>query len=167
MRRDPQQNPNPDSLPKEIAPDLRAIDRRLGRLAASRRVPDGLSDRVRRASNAGLPAPASARSRRPARTVWKPRLAGSSLDWRVMAAGWGRLALAAALGFAFVVGGVLLNNAPAAPDQVPVALDIGWLNEDPLDQMDAQVAYILDTGSIRSMDEVTGELESVIASFGM
>jgi hypothetical protein len=169
MRRECEHQPNPDRLPERSGADLRATDHRLARLArtAADRIPGGLADRVYHASVGALPVAApSDRRTKPGRRAWQPGLAGTRRDWRLVATGWGRLGLAAALGVAFVVAGVVLEESPAPVGEV-AAIDMGWLDEDPLDHVDAQVAYILDTGSLSSLDEITGELRSMIASSGM
>lgn len=169
-RLNPEHQPNPERLPADFDSALQKTDERLSDLArlAASRTPQGLSNRVFEASVGDLPVGTErgAAVRPEARPEWRPRLAGTRRNWRVIATGWGRLGLAAALGFAFVVAGVVMDGPPAQPGGELAALDIGWLEEDPLDDVDAQVAHILDTDSL-SYDDVAGELESMIASLEM
>ena len=158
----------PGPLPPGFEPELREIDDLLSRRARRAETPAGLADRIFRASVDLLPAPAVRREKTPLVHVVRRRLLprlGPTAQWR------GYAALAASLGLAFVLaalftrGPVLRPEAGATSYEVVFAHAEEVLQADPLDAFDHQVSHILETGGWSSSDEVTGELEAIIAAF--
>lgn len=141
----------PDPLPPEVEPELRELDARIRRLLGGVEVPPDLVERIYRASADRLPAPVVARV----------------VGGRRVAAWGGRVALAAMLGVAFVVAALSLrstNVTPGGAEAVAIEPDLGWLADGPREQVDDLVSHLLETGDLRSMDEMRSELESLVSS---
>jgi hypothetical protein len=145
-----------EPLPEGFEPELRAIDALLGDHAAEADVPVGLAQRVFEASVGDLPA-GPRRPRReaapgPARP-WRALPLTTQRQWR------GGLALAASLGLAFVIAAVYVSR-PAGEVPTPssldtaLAFDIDW----PLEEVDREVGYLLETADLVSEEDVTGEI---------
>jgi len=167
MTRRPDQSPNyrltgegppagPEPLPADFELPLREIDARLREHAEEVDVPDGLAERVMTASASLLPKPRPMPRRRqtvePARG-WRQWRLPSRRQWR------GHLAMAASLGLAFVVAAVYLSRPAGAVEppsglETALAADIEW----PLEQVDRELSYLLETGALYSEDDVTGEI---------
>jgi hypothetical protein len=69
------------------------------------------------------------------------------------------LAMAASLGLAFVVAAIYLSRPAGAVEppsglETALAADIEW----PLEQVDRELSYLLETGALSSEDDVTGEI---------
>lgn len=138
----------PEPLLPEVEPELRELDARLRRLLGGIDVPPGLVERVYRASAEGLPAPVAGRVGR----------------GRRVAAWGGRAALAAMLGVAFVVAALTLRSdvTPGGPaEAVAIDPDLEWLADGPLEQTHDLASYILETGDLRSMNEMESEFETL------
>lgn len=167
MTLQPDQSPNYDlvpgsgpaglePLPVGFEPDLRAIDALLREHAEGAGIPAGLADRVFGASAAGLPRPQAAPRRGPAlrpALPWWARRMPSRRQWR------GGLAMAASLGLAFVIAAIHLSRPSRAVEppsglEAALAVDIEW----PLEELDRQVGYLLETAILMSEDDVTGEI---------
>jgi hypothetical protein len=145
-----------EALPGDFEPALHAMDDRLARLARGVEPPTGLETRVFEASVAGL-----GMRLRPADTRRRRRLAPVVLRTTL-----GRLAMAACLAVAFVLAPSVLQPPTASETTVASADDMGWLFDEPLEEVDRDVAHLLDTAAI-SASELTGELESLIAALEM
>jgi hypothetical protein len=166
--------PDVEPLPAEFPAELRRIDRALHADAGRFVVPDGLEERVFDASVELLPnrGRAGRGGARRLRVVGVRRPGGPARSWG--RSQWGRMALAASLGLAFLVAAFVMQRGASRP--MPVAsgsiVDVGgrWLEEDPRDamrdQMDREVAYLLDTRDISS-HEVTSDLEAIVADLEM
>ncbi len=111
-------------LKKRVEPELRAIDSKLFEYAGRYPVPEGLSWRTYQASVGLLPTAESAQRPRP---------------WRLQpmspASIWGRLAMAASIGLAFIVAGTIgrvgsrTRLAALSPDVELVLLDLAGLGD--------------------------------------
>ena len=150
--------PRPEPLASDVAPGLRRLDASLGRLAHGADVPAGLARRVFTASVRLLPVRplTAAAGRRAPTTSWR---------WPDLGVLSGRLALAATLALAFVMAARFLERPPGAGDSM-VGADLGFLESDPLEQLDNEFAYLLDTGTV-TRDDVTGEMNLMILALGM
>ncbi|MHC4947654.1 MAG: hypothetical protein ACYTG1_05265 [Planctomycetota bacterium] len=153
-----------EPLPGDFEPELLDLDARLVRDARHGRVPSGLVDRVFRASAGLLPAPAPLPLRSPG----------------VPATGalWGRLAMAASVGLAFVVGSWLLRaerTRPGPPVHVAVA-PAGLATSRVLDREaeqvlfgadgSSEVGYLLETRDL-TLDDLSSELAMLVAELEM
>lgn len=145
----------PEPLSGEFDRDLRALDDALGdalRQDYLGRVPEDLSDRVFRASAPGLAHAVIGRIRQANRV-------------------WGRLAVAAGLALAAVVGGSLLTGRSGppgspggtnAPNVRPASYSLDWLAYGPADAMANEFEHLLDARDIDSLREVTGEIRAAL-----
>ena len=146
--------PRPEPLGGDVAPELRRLDTTLGRLALSADVPAGLARRVFAASVRLLPV-------RPLAPAAERRAPTTSRRWPDLGVLCGRLALAATLALAFVMAARFLERPLSAADSVLLA-DLGFLESDPLEQLDSEFAYLLETRTV-TFDEVSGEINSILA----
>lgn len=169
-----------EPLPSGFEPELARIDDGLSRLARAdrARVPAGLTDRVHAASRAHLP---NAGRRRlagsgapPARRTAVP---AAGADRHRVARWTGRLALAACLGILCVAGwwtakpaitpggpeGIARATDPLAENDLHAVLvnDVPWHVADEVEALDRQVASLLETGGLRSIDDVRGEIDAL------
>ena len=176
MTQEPYQNPNdrgdapmdqvPEPLPREVEPPLRELDLHLADLAAhvARAAPEGLEQRVFAASVADLPRAAVPAGGDRLRLV--PAPTRRSRRRVLKRSAWSQLALAASLGLAFVLTSVFMPDR-AVVVNVAAAAELDWLEEEPIDEFDGAVASLLDTATLSSLDEVTGELETLLDDLGM
>ena len=121
-----------------------------------------LADRVFDATVADLPeaAPVVHVARRSVLARFAP--AG---QWRSYAAMAASVGLAFVLAYVFMRGPAVSSEARSTSYALVFANAEHVLEADPLDALDHEVAHILDTGGWSSSDEVTGELEAIIAAF--
>lgn len=176
----------PESLPEGFDEADRSLDELLGASARQTIEPMGLRDRVFEASISALPA-----TRQPAL-----RLVGSVRDlrpsmvpvWRRVT--WSRLAMAASVALAFCVGALMLKTSPkpistfevakvggpavlavkfeSTSDAAAVAMsEVNGLPADSIDQLDGQMNYLLQTRDVTSLDDVRGELLTLVAALEM
>ena len=150
---------DPEPLPADFPASLRQADELLAREAGQAPVPAGLTDRVFRASVAGLPA----RRLEPP----KRRLVAGAVPLRL--ATWGRLAMAASVALAFVVALRLMREqAPAPLDLARTAalpVEVEWLLMEQAGT-DGEVTYLLDTRDM-TFAELAGELAMLAANLEM
>ncbi len=156
----------PDPLPADFSPGLREIDDRLAREARREAVPQGLADRVLRASVEYLPSPPRPRRLQPVRTAREPL-------WSL---GWGRLALAASVVLA--VGAALWLVRPIEPPPIDVVVvgdggvrgalppEVERLLMEPAAGGDSELASLLDTRDL-TFDDLAGELAMLVANLEM
>ncbi len=151
-----------DPLPADFEPELRDLDALLAEQARREPVPDRLADRVFEASVGGLPRRKPLPAAGPAAVGWIQILL-SSQAWR------GRLAMAASLGLVFILAGLFMRGPGKTIDPPPERSIVlaAWLTEVPSDGDDDEVAHLLDTAALSSFDELTGELDEIIAEFDM
>jgi hypothetical protein len=161
-----------DPLPGDLfEPELREIDAQLRRVAAqaAEEMPADLSDRVFAASVGLLP-------RSPAHLVTTARRDRVRVR-RLISRPWaGRLAMAASLAFAFGVCSLFVR-APLGPPmnargdrdgEILLAAYTNVLSEQPDEQeLGHEMSYLLETGALSSYDELTGEMEALIAELEM
>ncbi len=157
-------SPSPEPLPAEFSAGLREIDDRLALEARRALVPDGLAERVLRASVASVASPPRARRLRPVRPTREPL-------WSVA---WGRLALAASV--ALAMGAALwLFQGPspqrgfdpgdhAARGALPP--EVEWLLMESAAEGDREFASLLDTRDL-TFDDLVGELAMLVANLEM
>jgi hypothetical protein len=167
-----------DPLPGDFDAQSRQVDELLSVQMRRRAVPMGLSDRVFEASAKLL-----SRPRQPAL-----RLVDTSADsprhrllftWHRTA--WGRVALAASVALAFGVAIMLAQRSPTSPNNrsLVVRTDIGpvtpasfngqgeMIPAGSLDKLDSEMAYLLNTGEMTSLDDVHQELLTLVAVLEM
>jgi hypothetical protein len=155
----------------QFEPELRAIDALLRKEAAdaAREIPARLVDRVYDASVRLLP-------QAPLRLADAPVRGGRRVRPSVRRQWAGRLAMAASLAFAFAVGSLFVSTPLSQPmtvlneteGDVVLAAYTDVLSERPQDeQLGHEVSYLLETGALSSYDELTGEMEALIAELEM
>lgn len=167
-----------EPLPEAFEADLRHLDGMLHDLAAEdARPPLGLTDRLMSATRPLLPEgprPESRRAGRSASAAARGDGGGSSVIAVILGqAVWGRLAAAACVMLALLVATQFWRGERAMPTAGPVEADVvligstEWLSEAPEDELVAEVSPFLESGSLGSLDELTTELESMIAGLEM
>jgi hypothetical protein len=160
----PEQGRGP--LPSSFEADLQDVDALLREHARRVDVPRGLEDRVFEASVSNLAGPSIGERRTAVIGVERFRLDRWRKRWG------GRVAIAASLGMVFVLAALFLSlptptDGPAGGFRLASDLNAGWLEEDPRDHEDAYLAYLLDSATISSFDEITGEIEAIVSDYEM
>jgi hypothetical protein len=182
----PEARPTPESLPEGFDAADQRIDHLLNANARQMIEPVGLRNRIFEASIAALPA-----ERQP--TL---RLVGSDIEGGVQVVSarrrltWSRLAMAASVALAFGIGTLMFMSSPkpnstmemAAVDRphTPAALvpssteeaaiamsDLNKLPAGSIDRLDGQMNYLLNTRDVASLDDVRGELLTLVAALEM
>jgi hypothetical protein len=150
-----------EALPKEFEADLRRVDARLYELAGRIAMPEGLTERTFEASRRDLPQTAPR-----LRVVVGPPPSSRRLLLATRRQWWGRLAMAASLTLAFVVGSVFVRHAaPPAGDQPDVHLAYfnEALAEESSDLGEGMFVTYSAVETVSSVDDVEGELRAMLA----
>jgi hypothetical protein len=182
----PEARPTPESLPEWFDAADQRIDHLLNANARQMIEPVGLRRRIFEASIAALPV-----ERQPAL-----HLVGTDSEGSVhgLAARrrltWSRMAMAASVALAFGIGTLMFMSSPkptatmeiAAVDRAhspaahvlssteAAAIAMSDLNKLPagsIDRLDGQMNYLLNTRDVASLDDVRGELLTLVAALEM
>lgn len=148
--------PDPESLFADWAdwPQLRPVDELLAREGARQRVPEGLAQRIYEASVTHLPVPAVTRR---GRSFWVEPLVQGRF------ALWGRLAMAASIGLAFVISLRVMHFQPRAGMPAAAAVVLSPDEELVLFDLEAGVDRVLGLVS----DSPLGEVEDILLTRDM
>lgn len=166
-----------EALPETFEPELHRLDGLLRTLAAEdSRPPLGMTDRIMAASRAMLPArpsvDATPAARRPVESAKAPSGGGASVIGAILGkAVWGRIAAAACAMLAVMVATQFWTAERAmrseAGADIVLTGSTDWLTTAPEDEIAAEVSPFLESGSLGSLDELTSEMESMIAGLEM
>jgi hypothetical protein len=147
-----------DDLPGDLESSLVVIDKQLAADAAQQAVPEGLIDRVYDASVELLP---------------DDQLAPIPITLRFSKSSWGRLAMAASLAVAFVLGARVLRTSPPQPVVVPTYVSNTQLSREAelvvIDTLGVQSTRMQDLVTMRdaTYDELTAEIAVLVAELEM